>query len=73
MNYDKNEELRQDIAALSNEMYELQQKLILLEQKHLWNTDALAQRLAGQVIRIARTEYENIYKHICELDLTFTD
>ncbi|HAV1239896.1 TPA: hypothetical protein JGU28_004705 [Salmonella enterica] len=73
MNYTGNEELRQDIARLSNDMDELQQRMMLLEQKYLWSNNInLSHALAGQVLRVARESFANVYKQIYELDLIFS-
>ncbi|ECD9611704.1 hypothetical protein FNZ18_20390 [Salmonella enterica subsp. salamae] len=73
MNYSGNEELRQDIAALSNDMSELHQRIKLLEQKYRWNSKDLAQNLAGQTIRIVNEKFAQLYRDIYELDLIFSD
>ena len=57
MNYTGNEELRQDVARLSNDMDELKQRMALLEQKYRWNSDNLTHALAGQVLRVAHNVY----------------
>ncbi|HAT6805173.1 TPA: hypothetical protein JAN03_24685 [Citrobacter freundii] len=73
MNYSGNEELRQDIAALSNDMSELHQRLKLLEQKYRWNSKNLTQNLAGQTLRIVNEKFTPLHRDIYELDLVFED
>lgn len=71
MNYANNEVLRQDIAQLSNSMKALELQLKKLERKYRWNSDDLSQALAGQLLRQAVSQYQNVYKQIWELDLIF--
>lgn len=73
MNYSGNEELRQDIAVLSNDMSELHQRIKLLEQKYRWNSKDLSQNLAGQTIRIVNEKFTQLYRDIYEIDLVFSD
>jgi len=73
MEYSGNEELRQDIARLVNDMNELDQRIKLLEQKYRWNSDTLAQVLAGQVLRVASGDFSGVYRQVYELDLVFSD
>ncbi|EAS1759757.1 hypothetical protein OY11_18020 [Salmonella enterica] len=73
MNYEGYEELRQDIATLSNDMHEMYQRLTLLEQKYRWNSKELTQNLAGQTLRIVNAQFVQFYKDIAELELIFSD
>lgn len=73
MNYSGNEELRQDIAVLSNDMSELRQQIKLLEQKYRWSSKDLAQNLAGQTIRMVNEKFAQLCRDIYELDLVFSD
>lgn len=73
MNYSGNEELRQDIAVLSNDMSELHQRIKLLEQKYRWNSKDLAQNLAGQTLRRVNENFTQLYRDIYELELVFSD
>lgn len=73
MNYAGHEELRQDIARLSNDMDELNQRLKLLEQKYRWNSDNLTHALAGQLLRVAHHKLSGVYRQLYELELIFQD
>ncbi|EBE3721576.1 hypothetical protein B4R02_21880 [Salmonella enterica] len=73
MNYDSNEELRQDIARISNNVTDLYQQIISLEQKYRWSSDNLTQALAGQVLRVAHHDLSGVYRQIYELELIFQD
>lgn len=73
MNYSGHDELRQDIAALSNDMHELYQRIKLLEQKYRWNSNNLTHGLAGQILRTAGIVCSALHQQIYELDLIFSD
>ncbi|MGK0688671.1 hypothetical protein ACSFC0_25315 [Serratia marcescens] len=73
MNYTGNEELRAAIAALSNDMCDLHLRLRGLVSKYYWNSDVLAERLAGHILRDAHDRYVEIYKTINELEHHFKD
>ncbi|MGP2817243.1 hypothetical protein [Serratia marcescens] len=53
MNYTGNEELRAAIAALSNDMCDLHLRMRGLVSTYYWNSDVLAERLAGHILRDA--------------------
>lgn len=73
MNYEGNEELREDIARLANDVHELQQRMKLLEQKYLWNTEDLTHRFAGQNLRSAGAICSALHQQVYDLDLIFSD
>ncbi|EDW2262082.1 hypothetical protein [Salmonella enterica] len=73
MNYEGNEELRQDIARLANDVNELHQRIKLLEQKYRWDSDNLVHGLAGQSLCIANVSCSTLHQQIYELDLVFSD
>lgn len=73
MNDEDNEELRQDISRLANDMNELYQRVKLLEQKYRWNTNNTLHNLAGQLFRQTGQEYSTLYRKVCEMDLIFSD
>ncbi|EBP4342198.1 hypothetical protein UK30_10115 [Salmonella enterica] len=73
MNYEGNEELREDIARLANDVHELQQRMKLLEQKYLWNTENLTHRFAGQTLHTAGVACSALHQQIYDLDLIFSD
>jgi hypothetical protein len=53
MNYTGNEDLRAAIAALSNDMCDMHLHLRELVSVYFWNSDVLAERLAGHILRDA--------------------
>lgn len=73
MNYQGNEKLRIDIAALANDMCEMHIKLHELSRAYFWNSDVLVERLVGQILRDAHDLYVENYKVINELDQHFKD
>ena len=73
MNFQGNETLRQDIAALNNEMDKLKQHMDSLEKKYRWGSDNLAHALAGQALRIANGTFTRAHQQIWELDIIFLD
>lgn len=73
MNYTGNEDLRAAIAALSNDMCEMHLRLRELVSVYFWNSNVLAERLAGHILRDAHDRYVEIYQAINELDHHFKD
>lgn len=73
MNYAGNEELREDIARLANDVHELHQRMKLLEQKYLWNTENLTHRFAGQTLHTAGAVCSVLHQHVYDIDLIFSD
>ncbi|EKF67041.1 hypothetical protein B194_5443 [Serratia plymuthica A30] len=73
MNYQGNEKLRADVAVLANDMYEMHIRLRELSRIYLWNSDVLADRLCGHILRDAHDRYIEIYKAINELDHHFRE
>ena len=73
MNYTGNEDLRAAIAALSNAMCQMHLRLSELVSVYFWNSEVLAECLAGQILRDAHDRYVEIYQAINELDHHFKD
>ncbi|CAI2521192.1 hypothetical protein [Serratia liquefaciens] len=73
MNYAGHEEVRTDVAELSNEMCELHLKLRQLTQKYHWNSEQLVERLAGQILNDAQEQLASLYSKINVLDQSFKD
>ncbi|HBA8456434.1 hypothetical protein PTR77_18580 [Serratia bockelmannii] len=73
MNYQGHEKLRADVAALSNDMWELHLRLRELVSAHFWNSDVLADRLAGHILRDAHDRYLEVCKAVNELDHHFRE
>nr|WP_241390773.1 hypothetical protein [Serratia proteamaculans]ULG15724.1 hypothetical protein 495p1_00117 [Serratia proteamaculans] len=73
MNYQGNEKLRTDVAALANDMHEMHIRLRELSRRYFWNSDVLIERLVGQILRDAHDLYVESYKAINELEHHFKD
>ena len=73
MNFTGNEVLSAAIAVLSNDMCDLHLRLRGLVSTYYWNSDVLAERLAGHILRDAHDRYVEIYKTINELEHHFKD
>ncbi|EGB2526571.1 hypothetical protein M8Q70_002920 [Salmonella enterica] len=73
MNYGNNEKLREDVASLSNDMYEMWQRIKQLQREYRYNSEDLADRMAGMVLEVVESEYARAYTKICEMDYQFQD
>ncbi|HEY3983499.1 hypothetical protein [Cedecea sp.] len=73
MNYQGNEKLRADVAALASDMHEMHIRLRELSRSYFWNSDVLVERLVGQILRDAHDLYVESYKAINELEHHFKD
>lgn len=72
MNYDGLEKLRADVAVLANSMSDVLTTLNKLAPYH-YETDSLAERLAGQTLRRINVLYLEAYKEVLVLDECFKD
>ena len=72
-NYEGHDVLRAEIAALADEMCELQLRLRGLVSAYSWDSDVLAERLVGHILRDAHDRYVEIYKAIKEMERHFID
>ncbi|UGJ51823.1 hypothetical protein LQT63_23955 (plasmid) [Escherichia coli] len=50
MNYQGNEKMRDDVAEIANELYELWQKVERFEKEYGFNSTNLTDRLAGRLV-----------------------
>ena len=50
MNYEGNEKMRKDAADISNELYEIWQKVKQFEREYSFNSKNLTDRLAGRLV-----------------------
>jgi hypothetical protein len=73
MNYNGNEKLREDVATLSNNMYEMWQMIKQMERDYRYNSENLADRLAGNVIGSVENDFAKLYTAIADLDYQFKD
>ncbi|HGM7842353.1 TPA: hypothetical protein ACKQH2_004769 [Serratia marcescens] len=72
-NYDGHEALRDVVAQLANDLYELKTQLDSVTQTYFWRSEGLVDRLAGQVLRDAQQRLDLIHRDINELDHHFID
>lgn len=50
MNYGENQKLKEDLDSLNDRLYEFWREVKGLEQTYRWNSENLADRLAGKII-----------------------
>ncbi|MDF9722828.1 hypothetical protein P4S07_024040 [Serratia marcescens] len=72
-NYEGHETLRDVVAQLANDLYELKTQLDSVTQTYFWRSEGLVDRLAGQVLRDAQQRLDLIHRDINELDHHFID
>ncbi|WP_273974748.1 MULTISPECIES: hypothetical protein [Serratia] len=72
-NYEGHEVLRDVVAQLANDLYELKTQLDSVTQTYFWRSEGLVDRLAGQVLRDAQQRLDLIHRDINELDHHFID
>ena len=54
MNYCDNKNLKEDMESLNDRLYEVWREVKRMEQTYRWNSDNLADRLAGKISVIFR-------------------
>jgi len=72
-NYAGLEPLREDVAALANDIYELLSKLKALELQKCLDEETLAERLARNAFYRIRELYMEAYREALALDACFKD
>lgn len=73
MNYAGNEALRTELAALLEESYQMHRRLRELSRRYFWDSEALIERLAGQILHDAYERHIEIFKTFSELEHHFND
>ena len=73
MNYPGLEQLRADVAALSNAMCDIRMVLNRLELQHRRDAATLAERMAAQTLRRINARFLDAYRDMLELDESFQD
>lgn len=73
MNYGNNKKLREEVASLSKDMYEMWQRIKQMQRDYRYNSDDLADRMAGMVLEAVEGDYAKVYTKICEMDYQFQD
>lgn len=73
MNYAGNEKLKEDITSLNDRLYELFRDTKAMEQKYRWNSENLADRLAGQIVGQVHEELAKLVKVVNETTYLFNE
>lgn len=73
MNYQGHEDMRQEVADISNELYELWQKVKRFEREYSFNKSDLTGRLAGRLIGSMEPKLAELNSFMCNVDYQFED
>lgn len=73
MNYQGNEKMRKDVADISNELYELWQKVKRFEREYSFNSKDLTERLAGRLVGTMEPKLAELNKFMADVDYQFED
>ena len=73
MNYQGNEKMRKDAAEISNELYELWQKVKRFEREYSFNSSNLTDRLAGRLIGTMEPNLAELNRFMANVDYQFED
>lgn len=73
MNYQGNEKMRQDAAAISNELYEIWQKVKRFEREYSFNSENLTDRLAGRLVGTMEPKLAELNRFMADVDYQFED
>ncbi|KAA0547780.1 hypothetical protein F0327_25310 [Citrobacter braakii] len=66
MNYCDNKNLKEDMESLNDRLYEVWREVKRMEQTYRWNSDNLADRLAGKIISDIQEDLADIVKNVNE-------
>ncbi|EEC0161155.1 MULTISPECIES: hypothetical protein [Enterobacteriaceae] len=72
-NYTGHEQLRADVAELSNAMCDLRMTLNLLESRYRFDSEVLTERLVRQTLCRINALFLDAYREALELDASFKD
>lgn len=73
MNYEGNEKMRKDAAVISNELYEIWQKVKQFEREYSFNSKNLTDRLAGRLIGTMEPKLAELNKFMADIEFQFED
>lgn len=73
MNYQGNENMRKDAAEISNELYELWQKVKRFEREYSYNSKDLTERLAGRLVGTMEPKLAELNKFMADIEFQFED
>ena len=66
MNYGDNKDLKADMDSLNERLYETWREVKRMEQTYRWNSENLADRLAGNILSNIQEELAGIVKKVNE-------
>ncbi len=73
MNYQGNEKMRDDVAEIANELYELWQKVERFEKEYGFNSTNLTDRLAGRLVVTMGPKLAELNRFMADVDFQFQD
>lgn len=73
VNYQGNEKMRKDAADISNELYELWQKVKRFEREYSHNSKDLTDRLAGRLVGTMEPKLAELNKFMADIEFQFED
>ena len=73
MNYQGNEKMRDDVAEIANELYELWQKVERFEKEYGFNSTNLTDRLAGRLVGTMGPKRAELNRFMADVDFQFQD
>ncbi len=73
MNYQGNEKMRDDVAEIANELYELWQKVERFEKEYGFNSTNLADRRAGRLVGTMGPKLAELNRFMADVDFQFQD
>ena len=73
MNYEGNEKMRKDAADISNELYEIWQKVKQFERDYSFNSKSLTDRLAGRLVGTMEPKLAELNKFMADVEFQFED
>lgn len=73
MNYANNQKLKEDLTSLNDRLYEFWREVKGMEQTYRWNSDNLADRLAGKLLGEVHEELAKLVKTVNETTYLFSE
>lgn len=73
MNYSDNQKLKEDLTSLNDRLYEFWLEVKGMEQTYRWNSDNLADRLAGKLLGEVHEELAKLVKTVNETTYLFSE
>nr|WP_188246238.1 hypothetical protein [Enterobacter sp. E12]MBD0817665.1 hypothetical protein [Enterobacter sp. E12] len=73
MNYEGNEKMRKGAADISNELYEIWQRVKQFERDYSFNSKNLTDRLAGRLVGTMEPKLAELNKFMADVEFQFED